>query len=164
MSEKNFNKLQQQTGDAVLDSLLLKEEIVEIINEQRVQRVERERLEDAEMRSYNWRRLLDQRCRLEQFQRELSMEDHIDSNAYLNEIEMNVDHFQSAEDLRACMGQEEDMFIDTLLKFRTNRMAFNLRNYHRTIELQRQAEQERLRIVKENRKPIIITFYKLVRF
>lgn len=152
MSEKNFNKLQQQAGDIVLDGLHLKEEIVDIINEQRVQRVEREKLEDAEMRSYNWRRLLDQRCRMEQFQRELSMEDHIDSNAYLNEIEMNVDHFQSAEDMLASMDQEEDMFIDTLLKFRTNRMAFNLRNYHRTIELQREAEQERLRIEEINMK------------
>ena len=89
---------------------------------------------------------------MEQLQRELSMEDGIDNEAYLNEIEMNVDHFQSAGLWVACGQGGEDMVIDTLLRFRTNRMAFNLRNYHRSVELEREAERERLRLDKEIRK------------
>ena len=54
----------------------------------------------------------------------------------------------------------EDVLIDTLLKFRTNRMAFNLRNYHRDIEV----ELERKRLHKENRMYIRIIVIKYKKF
>ena len=51
VSEKNFSKLQLQSGEVGVGGVELKAEIAEIISEQRLQRLERERLEDAEMRS-----------------------------------------------------------------------------------------------------------------
>ncbi len=148
-SEKNFRLTTRHTDADTLYSrngLRLKEEILEILTRQETERAERERLEEIEMRTLNWRRLLEQRARIEQYQRELSQEDHIDCNAYLNEIEMNLDHFQSYDFSALSSQSDEDILIDTLLRFRTNRMAFNLRNYHRSIELDR----ERRRLVKED--------------
>ena len=117
-SEKNFRLTTRHTDADTLYSrngLRLKEEILEILTRQETERAERERLEEIEMRTLNWRRLLEQRARIEQYQRELSQEDHIDCNAYLNEIEMNLDHFQSYDFSALSSQSDEDILIDTLL-------------------------------------------------
>jgi len=148
-TEKNLYLQQKQTDNEkiyVRNGLRLKEEILDILKRQDTERTERERLEEIELRTLNWRRLLEQRSKIEQARLELNQEDQIDCNAYLNEIEMNLDHFQSY-DLEAS-DPAEDILIDTLLKFRTNRMAFNLRNYHRSLEL----EKERRRLIQEDQE------------
>lgn len=138
-SEKNFS----QHNYEELENLKLKKEIADIMDEQIRQRDEKQRLEELEMQSLNWRKMLDQRARLEKCKREISNEDHVDLIAYLNEIEMNLDHFQYGQEIS---NDTEDVLIDTLLKFRTNQMAFNLRDHHRYIQM----EFERKRLSKEN--------------
>lgn len=137
------------SSPGTLDTLTLKKEIIDILDEQKLKRCEQEKLEELELRTLNWRRLLDKRTHLQKLKRELSEEDHIDGSAYLNEIEMNLDYFQSsAIDAHAGHDQDEDVLIDTLLKFRTNKMAFNLRQYHESIE----KELNRRRAYRENCK------------
>lgn len=143
-NEKNFNKF---TTDDTFDSLKLKEEVVEILKNQQTQRSLQEELDEMEMRTVNWRQLLDKRTRLERYKRMVYEEDDIDLCAYLNEIEMNLDHFQSG-DVLCSDNDHEDVLIDTLLKFRTNNMAFNLRNNHRNVEL----ELEQRRLNRENQE------------
>lgn len=137
-SEKNF-----AAGEcSVLEEMRLKEEILEIMSEQQLRRYEQEKADEIEMRSLNWRRLLEQRASVEKRRLELLEEDHVDGNAYLNEIEMNLDHFQSGGDM------SEDDMIDTLLTFRSNKMAFNLRQHHKNILM----EVERRKAADQDRK------------
>lgn len=106
--------------------------------------VELEQLEELAMYGKNWRVILEQRRAKESQERQMAHEDHVDLNAYLNEIQMNVDYYQTD----TC----DESMVDTLLRFRDNEMAFNLRLNHNAIEHQRQQrrvqQQQRVKRVK----------------
>lgn len=76
--------------------------------------------EDAMRKRDEWRRVVERLQRELATRREYAHEDSIDMNAYLNEIEMNIDYLQ----------QMDLDYVDDLLRFASNRNAFNLRSYH----------------------------------
>jgi hypothetical protein len=112
-----------------------KQLVFELFNRQ----VELEQLEMFEMYGNNWRAILDEKRAKENKDRQLAHEDRVDLNAYLNEIQMNVDYYQTDTDV--C--DDLSVSVDTLLRFRTNEMAFNLLLNHNVIERQRKREQQR---------------------
>ena len=123
------------------------ESLSSLLSQLQTERMERAQADELEMRSQNWRRLLEHRTQADRLRQELITEDLIDCSAYLNEIEMNLDYFQSIQAAETtnnsntnCLG----VYVDDghLLKFRTNRMAFNLRQYHAEIELQLQLRKQ----------------------
>lgn len=117
------------------------DDLAQLVTQLSLKRVEKERELELEMRSINWRHLLDQQSRLNRMQKEFNDEDLIDLMAYLNEIEMNLDYFQ------ADSTPSNDLFIDDLLRFKTNRMAFNLRQYHSELEQHRIQKQQKQMLI-----------------
>ena len=112
---------------------LSKREKLQLIQEE-INRLkaEQERMDEQDMMTCKWRFILERKRRLELRRRELCREDEIDAQAYLNEIEMNLDYFMH-EDLENEREEDYNFAIDQMLKFRTNTMAFNLRNYHKHV-------------------------------
>jgi hypothetical protein len=92
---------------------------------------EQERMDEEEMMTSKWRFILERKRRLELRKNELLREDEIDAQAYLNEIEMNLDYF-THEGLVSDM-EDINFSMDQMLRFKTNTMAFNLRNYHKHV-------------------------------
>ena len=72
---------------------------------------------------------------------EFRREDLIDTNAYLNEIEMNMDYFQSElkelydQNVNSSYWDSDPVSMDSMLTYKSNREAFNLRSYHRNFVL-----------------------------
>lgn len=92
---------------------------------------EQERMDQEEMMTDKWRFILEKKRRLELRKNELEIEDKIDAQAYLNEIEMNLDYF-THEDLVSNV-EDYNFSIDQMLRFKENTMAFNLRSYHKQV-------------------------------
>ena len=94
---------------------------------------EQDEMEAVEMMTDKWRFILEKRRRLEIIRGEYEREDRIDADAYLNEIEMNMDYFTL--DVASNDEREADFnfSMDQMLRFKTNRMAFNLRHYHKYV-------------------------------
>jgi hypothetical protein len=88
-------------------------------------RLERQRQYELEMYTRNWRLILERKQRDEAKQRESSAEDSVDLDAYLNEIDMNVEYYHRDE-----LKSELDFIDDLKLRFSSARAAFNLRAYH----------------------------------
>ena len=156
LMSKSEKKLTAQLDSTAADSEELQKEIHAILEAQMKERAEQERLDELEMQSRDWRRLLEKRARLAKHKHELSEEDQVDVSAYLNEIEMNLDYFQSSSS-----STDTDLFIDTLLRFSTNKMAFNLRNYHRSIEQEleeRRQSKSKAKFVKNNSNQMMKMF------
>lgn len=119
------------------------------------ERSERTLIEEAEMKR-NWRYLLQKQSANALRRAEYERDDEIDLNAYLNEIEMNVDYSQydcvyqywfnnfdkCDQQLNMEMNQNLTTVEDQLLKFRNNRQAFNLRNYHMWLEEQQRFKSQ----------------------
>ena len=119
------------------------DDLQEILDQLDRKRQDEESEEELEMRS-NWRKYLEKKSRQKRFRDELDLEDDVDAFAYLNEIEMNMDYFQSELQelyaINASFWDSGSMCMDTMLTFKSNRDAFNLRSYHNEIELQRQLQ------------------------
>ncbi|CAF0746810.1 unnamed protein product [Brachionus calyciflorus] len=96
----------------------------QVLNEKK----DEENLDECEMATTNWRKIVEKRKLNEIKSREFSLEDECDLNAYLNEIDMNLDYSQ----LDQIYLNSKMIFLDVdqFLKFRNNKMAFNLRKYH----------------------------------
>ena len=88
-------------------------------------RLEREKQDELEMYTRNWRFILERKQSDEAKQREFSAEDNVDLDAYLNEIDMNFEYYHRDE-----LKSELDFVDDLKLRFRNNKLAFNLRAYH----------------------------------
>ncbi len=116
----------------LINTDLSKSEKLRVIQEE-INRLkdEQERMDEEEMMTSKWRFILERKRRLELRKNELLREDEIDAQAYLNEIEMNLDYF-THEDLVSDM-EDINFSMDQMLRFKTNTMAFNLRNYHKHV-------------------------------
>lgn len=109
--------------------LLIQEEINRL-------KYEQDKMDELDMMTHKWRFILERKRRLELIKTELSQEDSIDAQAYLNEIEMNIDYYTHDPSSTSSL-LEVDFAVDQMLKFKTNKMAFNLRDYHRNLILKK---------------------------
>jgi hypothetical protein len=129
--EFNSNLTDEWTWDHL--DLSKRERLLLIQSEINGLRAAQDKMDEIDLMSANkWRFILERRRRLEQIKSELSHEDTIDAQAYLNEIEMNIDYYTHDHDLAA---SQVDFGVDQMLTFKTNKMAFNLRDYHRNLIL-----------------------------
>ena len=97
----------------------------ELLNKLNSIRLEREKQDELEMYTRNWRFILERKQSDEAKQREFSAEDSVDLDAYLNEIDMNFEYYHQDE-----LKIELDFVDDLKLRFRNTKSAFNLRAYH----------------------------------
>lgn len=101
-----------------------------------------------------WRGVVEKRKCREKKLKEFDEEDEVDLNAYLNEIEMNLDYIQFDHDY-----DKISIDLDQMLTFRSNKMAFNLRMYHKRVH-----EELELNKMKQKNLVIYSPIYMLTQF
>ena len=130
-------------------------ELRQLCWEMNEKRLEKDRQMELElMNRESWRLQLRKLTNMKQFQLELNYEDDIDMDAYLNEIDMNLDYLQYDSIYLETSGDTLNDCVDQLLKFQNNKMAFNLRKYH--IELEKSNTIKR--IFENFDKPIEVKY------
>lgn len=108
-----------------LESLI---EIEQLFKQILDERLDAQKKDETDMASHNWRRVVEKRQMSAAIQCELTFEDQCDLNAYLNEIDMNLDYSRLDQVYLNSSNLNND--LDQCLKFSHNKMAFNLRQYH----------------------------------
>ena len=103
------------------------------------ERMDADKKDETDMASSNWRQVVEKRQICAAKQGELFFEDQCDLNAYLKEIDMNLDYSQLDQIYLDSSNANTD--LDQCLKFSHNKMAFNLRKYHEYLLGERSAKK-----------------------
>jgi hypothetical protein len=142
-------------------------EIKQIVDETNERKCAEAQVDEREMKSSNWRAQLNKRTWIEGLKRESEHEDFVDLEAYLNEIEMNLDHLQHDSIYMSQTNEvvaSETSNIDTWLKFSSNQMAFNLRKHYEYLTTRFNHEQKLKKISNKNIKDMFKNFEKIPEF
>jgi hypothetical protein len=103
--------------------------------------------DEAAMNNWDgrWRQVLEERESQARKHAEWRFEDHVDLDAYLNEIELNVDVYNT-ECESGCVHDSLQFDMDQMLRFVSARHACNVRMYHAHVTDQQQRLKQRRQV------------------